>query len=193
MEDGFTRAANVDTMTPVLVSLNTSVNTDKIRVIPVSRYPRTVCVRMELCGCDADANSPQEMFEDVHDEVHDIKEELHFKVDSREGLDSSGRTFHYNSNFMSVVIGVLVTVILILTSIIIFILYANNNNKSTLHQQLQHTTTTAVPKYDYGEYMSPPSSHYSNDSYTEYSRPLLGKIALLTTQILYFILIFLKL
>jgi len=170
LEDGVTRPANVDTKTPVLISLNTSVNTDKVRVIPVSRYPRTVCIRLELCGCDAD--SPQETFEDVHDEVHDIKEELHFKVDSREGVDSSGRTFHYNSNFMSVVIGVLVTVILILTSIIIFILYTNNSNKSSLQQ----TTTTAVPKYDYGEYMSPPSSYYSNDSYTEYSRPLLGPV-----------------
>merc|ERR1712117_409450 len=79
---------------------------------------------------------------------------------------------------MSVVIGVLVTVILILTAVIIFILY--NNNKSSLqHHATTSSSTTSVPiKYDYTNYHSLPASdyvsHYSNDSYTEYSRPLLG-------------------
>ena len=182
VDEGGVKPGNVDTMTPVLVTLEPGVVTDMIRVVPVSEYPRTVCIRLELCGCDPDDIS-QDEFEDVHDEVHDIKEELQLReVDSPQDHPSSGtnRTLHYNnSNFMSVVIGVLVTVILILTAVIIFILY--NNNKSSLQQRHVTTTnsTTSVPiKYDYTDYHSLPTSdyvsHYSNDSYTEYSRPLLG-------------------
>ena len=171
---GDQRPANTDTFTPVLIPLvtqSTGVRTDKIRVVPVTDYPRTVCLRIELCGCLPDDDDELlESFADYHDEVHDVKEELNLRTtDIQEPvLTTRSSNIFKNSDFMSVVIGVLVTVIIILTAVIIFILYHNNRSFTTT------TTTTAVlpPQFNsYAEYQPP--SNYSNDSYTEYSRPLL--------------------
>ena len=182
VQDGDKKLANVDTFTPVLIKMSSGVVTDKIRVIPVTEYPRTVCIRLELCGCDISYEEVErdtlEMFEDVHDEVHDMKEEKYLvKVNSPpEQIIPKRTSSRSNSNFMSLVIGVLVTVILILTVVIIFILYSSSGSSST------SLTTSTVPKYS--NYMTeyhtlPPmdhTSHYSsNDSYSEYSRPLLGE------------------
>ena len=185
--DGARRPANVDTFTPVLIKTSPGVVTDRIRVIPVTEYPRTVCIRLEVCGCDVSEEEVErdtlEMFEGVHDEVHDIKEEKYLiKVNSQpEPIAPKRTSSKSNSNFMSIVIGVLVTVILILTVVIIFILYTSSGTGSGSTS----ISTSTVPKYSsyMTEYHSlPPGdlvSHYSsNDSYTEYSRPLLGDIAL---------------
>ena len=169
--EGQTRRANTDTFTPVVIRLgeedSLGVVTDKIRVVPVTQHPRTVCLRLELCGCHLEDGHHQVGFDDVHDEVHDVKEELEVRgsevpVEEREeNVPGNSRP-----NLMSVVIGVLVTIILILTTVIIFILYKN----SLLSPQ--STSTTSVHKL----IPEPPDqiSHYSNDSYSEYSRPLLG-------------------
>ena len=73
--------------------------------------------------------------------------------------DSSG------PSLMSVVIGVLVTIILLLTTVIIFILYKNSLLSPQPVTTSVHKLCPEVPDH---------ISHYSNDSYSEYSRPLLG-------------------
>ena len=171
------RPGNTDTFTPVMMRLEPPAETRRIRVIPLSEHARTVCIRLELCGCDIEEEDEIQTFEDVHDEVHDVSEEIHVepRVTSAPISTSDKHLGGYDPGYMSMVIAVLVSVILILTLVIIFILY--NNSSSASQQQ---TTTTTVPKYSYSEYQAlPPAdyvSHYSNESnYSEYSRPLLGK------------------
>ena len=172
------RPGNTDTFTPVLMSLEPPAETRRVRVIPLSEHARTVCIRLEICGCSIeDEEEMMQTFEDVHDEVHDASEEIHIEPHvTMAPISSSDKRLGagYDPGYMSMVIAVLVSVILILTLVIIFILY--NNNSSASQQQ---TTTTTVPKYGYSEYQAlPPAdhiSHYSNESnYSEYSRPLLG-------------------
>jgi len=50
--DDYVMTGNTDTYSVVKVVLDTPVVTDKIRVIPFSYYPRTVCIRVELHGCN---------------------------------------------------------------------------------------------------------------------------------------------
>ena len=165
--EGQTRQANTDTFTPVLLRLggqedSLGVVTDKIRVVPVTQHPRTVCLRLELCGCHLEDGHHQVGFDDVHDEVHDVKEELELRggdVPAEERDDNS------SPNVMSVVIGVLVTIILLLTTVIIFILYKNSLLSPQPVTTSVHKLCPEVPDH---------FSHYSNDSYSEYSRPLLG-------------------
>ena len=172
------RPGNTDTFTPVLMSLEPPAETRRVRVIPLSEHARTVCIRLEICGCTIeDEEEMIQTFEDVHDEVHDASEEIHVEPPVTVApISSSDKHLGagYDPSYMSIVIAVLVSVILILTLVIIFILY--NNSSSASQQQ---TTTTTVPKYGYSEYQAlPPAdhvSHYSNESnYSEYSRPLLG-------------------
>ena len=173
------RPGNTDTLTPVMMRLEPPAETRRIRVIPLSEHARTVCIRLELCGCNIEEEEEMiQTFEDVHDEVYDASEEIHVKprVTSAPISTSDKHLGGYDPGYMSMVIAVLVSVILILTLVIIFILY--NNNISASQQQ---TTTTTVPKYSYSEYQALPpadyASHYSNESnYSEYSRPLLGRL-----------------
>ena len=166
--EGSTRQANTDTFSPVVMRLgeadSVGVVTDKIRAVPVTQHPRTVCLRLELCGCHLQDGHHQVGFDGVHDEVHDVKEELELRaaeVPAVERDETSG------PSLMSVVIGVLVTIILVLTTVIIFILC-----KNSLLSPPTSTTTSSVQKLC----PEPPdqSWHYSQDSYSEYRRPLLG-------------------
>ena len=50
---------NVDTYSVVKVMLDTPVVTNRIRVIPYSHYQRTVCIRMELWGCQQEEHQVQ--------------------------------------------------------------------------------------------------------------------------------------
>ena len=55
VEVGGTREANSDTYTPVELSLGAIV-TPRLRVLPVSAHPRTVCLRLEVLGCQGKPN-----------------------------------------------------------------------------------------------------------------------------------------
>ena len=140
--------------------------TDRVRVVPVTQHPRTVCLRLELCGCvQAGAEQQQpDRFEGVHDEVPDLTEELQLL---RPAEDTAAPSLHPAPGLMSAVIGVLVTVILLLTAVIVFILCHSGSSSSTV---------TSVPQYDCTYHPLPPSdyvSQYSSDC-SDYSRPLLG-------------------
>ena len=162
--EGETRQANTDTFTPVVIRLgqadSVGVVTDKIRAVPVTQHPRTVCLRLELCGCPLQDEHHQVGFDGVHDEVHDVKEELEGRGVEVPAVE---RDENSSPSLMSVVIGVLVTIILILTTVIIFILCQNS--------LLSPPTTSTSSEHK----LCPDQSwHYSNDSSSEYSRPLLG-------------------
>ena len=52
-------AANRDTYSKVEVLLE-KVQTTGVRIIPVSKHPRMVCLRIELLGCDIHGESLQQ-------------------------------------------------------------------------------------------------------------------------------------
>ena len=52
-------AANTDTYSKVEVLLE-KVQTTGVRIIPVSKHPRMVCLRIELLGCDIHGESLQQ-------------------------------------------------------------------------------------------------------------------------------------
>ena len=64
--------------------------TDRVRVVPVTSHPRTVCLRLELCGC-VQAGEGEDRFEGVHDEVPDLTEELQLL---RPGEDTDAPSLH---------------------------------------------------------------------------------------------------
>ena len=121
--EGETRRVNTDTFTPIMVRLgeedSLGIVMDRIRVFPVSDYPRTVCLRLELCSCELEEGQHQHTWQEVHDKVHDVQEEL---SGVRASQDTGREMDSLNPNLMSVVIRVLVTIILVLTTVIIFIL-----------------------------------------------------------------------
>ena len=65
------RKANIDTFTPVVILLRTRVRTSRVRIVPVSHHPRTVCLRVEVCGCQEDLAG------EVHDESDNIPSDNH--------------------------------------------------------------------------------------------------------------------
>ena len=150
--EGGRREANIDTFTPVVIPLKTPVRTNRVRIVPVSHHPRTVCLRLEVCGCDEDAR-------EIHDESDNIPD------------DSQDITV-ITTSYMSLVIGVLVTIILLLTTVIVFILYKNYTTTQN------HSSSVPKSEDSYQVYHSLPpdsNSHYT-DSSTEYSSPLLGTL-----------------
>ena len=119
--EGETRRVNMDTFTLVMVRLgeedSLGIVMDRIRVFPVSDYPRTVCLRLELCGCELEEGQHQHTWQEVHDKVHYVQEEL---SGVRASQDIGREIDSLNPNLMSVVIGVLVTIILVLTCLQLF-------------------------------------------------------------------------
>ena len=49
--------ANKDTHSKVEMALEEPVITRMVRILPVSKHPRMVCLRVELLGCDVRGNS----------------------------------------------------------------------------------------------------------------------------------------
>ena len=156
-EEGW-RKANRDTFTPVVIQLQPGVRTQRVRIVPVSHHHRTVCLRVEVCGCH-----DQVLHQDggeVHDESDNIPQE-------------SDHTYHYNAqemnimsgsiprSYMSLVIGLLVTVILTLMIAIILILYKN-------YTMTRHYSSSPPKSEDTYQVFTDSTSHYT-DSSTEYS------------------------
>ena len=52
--EGGWRKGNIDTFTPVVIQLRIPVRTNRVRILPVSHHPRTVCIRIEVCECFGD-------------------------------------------------------------------------------------------------------------------------------------------
>ena len=54
--------ANKDTHSKVEMALEEPVITRMVRILPVSKHPRMVCLRVELMGCDRQGNSNLALF-----------------------------------------------------------------------------------------------------------------------------------
>ena len=57
--------ANRDTHSKVEIVLEEPVITRMVRIVPVSKHPRMVCLRVELLGCDIQGNLKQIFFPGV--------------------------------------------------------------------------------------------------------------------------------
>ena len=137
---GGRKEANIDTFTPVVIPLRIPVITNRVRIVPVSQHPRTVCIRLEVCGCN----------EKIHDESDNIP-------------DTSEEIIIIPTSHMFLVIGVLVTIIIILVLVMVFIIYNNNtinkNNSSSVPKSNEsHLVSPEHYKSDFDsstEYSSP--------------------------------------
>jgi len=152
------REANKDTFTPVVIALNTLVRTNRVRIVPVSHHPRTVCLRMEVCGCMEEDNEVLLKSEDIPGDGQDI--------------------IVITTSYMSLLIGVLVTIIIILATVIAFILYKNCTTASNDSSTVPKREDSYQEHQEYQEYSSlpPDSTSQYTDSSTEYSSPLLGTL-----------------
>ena len=180
------RKGNIDTFTPVVIQLRIPVRTNRVRIVPVSHHPRTVCIRMEVCGCGGDGGEVRDESdggevrgESDGGEVHDERDggEVHDESDctlddSDNILDVMKDTETISTSFMSLLIGMLVTIIIILSTALVFILYKNYTTTQ------KHSTSVPKSEDSYQVYHSLPpdsTSHYT-DSSTEYSSPLLDPL-----------------
>ena len=117
--------ANVDTFSPVLVELG-GLTTTRLRVLPVSRYPRTVCLRIELCRRPASQQFPQF--------AHDKPGGLPTRSEQRPGATRAVGG-EQEKHAMTAVIGVLVSIILILATTILYILPRNHSAARQVQRQ----------------------------------------------------------
>ena len=70
--------ANTDTYSLVTISLSQAIETDRIRVIPVSDHPRAVCLRLELYGCQIDQDTTEDGTSDtpaIRPDIGDITDD----------------------------------------------------------------------------------------------------------------------
>ena len=70
--------ANTDTYSLVTISLSQAIETDRIRVIPVSDHPRAVCLRLELYGCQFDQDTTEDGTSDtpaIRPDIGDITDD----------------------------------------------------------------------------------------------------------------------
>ena len=71
--------ANTDTYTTVKIQLTEEIETDVIRVIPLSQHPRAVCLRLELYGCQLDTDETADtvtIMPDIGDTANDDRKEI---------------------------------------------------------------------------------------------------------------------
>ena len=169
VSEGGWRKANRDTFTPVVIQLQTGVRTHRVRIVPLSHHPRTVCIRLEVCGCPGQGHGQGggevHHLSDVeeHDEVDNIPQESDHTYHNIQEMSSYNEPIP--SSYMSLVIGLLVTVIIILITAIIFILYKNYTSTRNY--------SSAVPKSDGSYQVYTDNTSYYTDSSTEYSSHLL--------------------
>ena len=120
VSEGGWRKANRDTFTPVVIQLQTRVRTNRVRIVPLSHHPRTVCIRLEVCGCPGQGHGQGggEVHHlsdwEEHDESDNIPQENDHTYHNIQEMNSYNEPIP--SSYMSLVIGLLVTVIIILTN-----------------------------------------------------------------------------
>jgi hypothetical protein len=144
-EAGGPMAANSDTYTRAEVELGEGVVTTRVRVLPVSKHPRMVCLRLELLGCwqeegdsalsEGDSVRGEKGWDGeegdlVEDPVRDLVRDPGPGEDQRgppelEPPSKADTSSWLDTEYMGMAVGALVTVILILVAVIAFILYKN--------------------------------------------------------------------
>ena len=66
--------ANRDTYSKVQIDLSRPVVTTKVRVLPISKHPRMVCLRVELLGCWLSADVSDEKVVKLNEEVVEVRQ-----------------------------------------------------------------------------------------------------------------------
>jgi len=145
--------ANKNTFSESKQVLSSAIVASKVRIIPYSQYPRTVCMRIELEGCfkrksildfglnvihkNISNNQSEETLDNI--DRHDLKVENKDFVEVNESqqvkkFTSEAHLIHadkgWSGQFLGIVVGVLLTVILFLVILIIIILQRNRSTKS---------------------------------------------------------------
>ena len=140
--------ANRDTYSVVKISLEPAVEADKVRIVLRARHTRTVCLRIELWGCDA-----QQAEDPVEDATTVVKE-----------VGPSDWSVH-----LPVALGVLLTTSVILLVVIISILLRMTRSKQLAAAASPQTIYISRPmERDLeGDYMSNWYLHLSEPVYQE--------------------------
>merc|ERR1711971_1002899 len=129
---------NKNTFSESKILLYSTIVASKIRIIPYSQHPRTVCMRVELLGCleETKQNKPVVKFEEsnegenVPDTFVEEKEVDVYLNNSDESIKATESGLNnlimvnngWGPHYLGAVVGLLLTVILILVILIIIIL-----------------------------------------------------------------------
>jgi len=126
---------NKNTFSESKIFLDSTIVASKIRIIPYSQHPRTVCMRVELLGCleETKQNKPVVKFEESENVSDTFVEEKEVDVYLNNSEESSKVTESglnnlimvnngWGPHYLGAVVGLLLTVILILVILIIIIL-----------------------------------------------------------------------
>jgi len=137
--------ANKNTFSESKIILESTIVASKIRIIPYSQHPRTVCMRVELLGCLEEEIQKENTIE----AIEKIIEEENMKDDSfeekevdvylgtNESTETTENVFNdlvvvdggWGPHYLGAVVGLLLTVILILIILIVIILKRTLRNK----------------------------------------------------------------
>jgi len=136
--------ANKNTFSESKIVLESTIVASKIRIIPYSQHPRTVCMRVELFGC------LQEALEEYTEELEEYTVKETQKINNEEDIEEEKGVDVYlgadettenvlndlvmvdggwGSHYLGAVVGLLLTVILILVILIVIILKRTLRNK----------------------------------------------------------------
>merc|ERR1712083_22726 len=126
---------NKNTFSESKIFLDSTIVASKMRIIPYSQHPRTVCMRVELLGCleETKQNKPVVKFEESENVSDTFVEEKEVDVYLNNSEESSKVTESglnnlimvnngWGPHYLGAVVGLLLTVILILVILIIIIL-----------------------------------------------------------------------
>jgi len=187
---------NRDTYSEVETRLEPALIASRVRIVPFSYHPRTVCMRVELKGCktliaDIPAPTPSVLVEEKNDETEKYEILIKEPVETEAEVELEHKVVvlepWWETEYMGVAVGVLVTVILVLIVIIVFILY--KNYKSSPFPSTSPYYGTSTPRFDHPESQwperkltlgrqLPPTPTTSEEQYTdssgEYSSPLIA-------------------
>ena len=177
--------ANKNTFNLVEVEINPPVVATKVRIMPWSKHPRTVCMRLELKGCvkeeeEVVPRNKMEIIENASNElsqVENMTDEPSTETDSTESNNtpppSDGNTVvivegWWFTQYLGAAVGVLLTVILILVVLIMFIL-----NRTNRHKQFPSLTNISIASSFTEDHhiLQHPSSSDEEAVYQEVSRP----------------------
>ena len=129
--------ANTDTYSTVNIRLEEEIETDVIRVIPVSQHPRAVCLRLELYGCQLDSLTDTDgaadtvtIMPDIGDTANDDRKEIREETVT----DYDLVTAITDHNIFPVVLALLalISVVLIILSVLLLRKISNSRKQVQL-------------------------------------------------------------
>jgi len=141
-DDDYVMTGNTDTYSVVKVTLDTPIVTKRLRVIPYSYYQRSVCIRLEIHGCQAQKTEETKVFNKVG-EIKKAKEP-------------------YLTIWILIpsLIGVLLTCSILILVMTTCMYWKVNRSKKTKYANKEPEDTAAVIKSDW--FLQPPGQLYQD-------------------------------